>query len=64
MRQTKLRIGQKVVLKANKEEGWPREEGRYIGRSGNALMVEVFPRYRDSGDDDGLREVTLSQIER
>jgi hypothetical protein len=53
--------GQRVILKANKKEGWPEEQGYFIGMSGkNVAQVQVEPD--DFDDDDGLREVALSQI--
>lgn len=52
--------GQRVILKANRREGWPREQGFFLGMSGKrTALVQVKP---SESDDDGLREVTLSQI--
>lgn len=56
---TILRSDQKIVLKANKREGWPEERATYEGPSGTTThVVRVKPR----GNDDGLREVTTDQI--
>lgn len=54
------KAGERVILKANKKEGWAEEHGFFIGMSApKVAMVQVEP----SDDlDDGLREVTLNQI--
>lgn len=63
---TKFEVGQKVNLKANKEEGWPAEEGTITSIDdidNDVIMVKVDKKYRDGKDDDGLREVGVDQIE-
>lgn len=53
----KFKEGDRVILKANKKEGWPREAGVVLEDYGNgACMVEVDEKYRDEGDHDGLRD--------
>lgn len=55
---------QRVVLKANPEEGWEREEGVIDGPSGNKMwIVTIDPKYRTGRDDDGIREVSEDQFE-
>lgn len=50
--------GQRVILVEDEDEGWPREEGVVLGRSGNRVwLVEVDEEYRYGPEDDGLREV-------
>lgn len=60
----KLKEGSRVWLKANEDEGWPRQEAHVVFTSqmpwGVSVLVEVKP---DDPGDDGLREVTLDQIE-
>jgi len=52
-----FRIGQRVVLLPNKEEGWEREEGVVLEDIGDdAYVVEVDKQYRTSPTDDGLRD--------
>ena len=56
--------GQKVKLKADAEEGWPEEFGTVDGKSGKTTyIVTVDKKYRQGGADDGLREVSLDQLE-
>lgn len=57
-----MRIGDTVRLKPNAKEGFPEEFGSFLGKDGSAYMVQVFPAYREGRRDDGLRDVTLSQI--
>jgi len=68
----KVRRGNRIVLKANEEEDWPREEGvleDIIDMPwGTSVLVRVDERYRQVADgdsiiDDGLREVTADQVE-
>lgn len=58
-----LREGQRVILKANEKEGWPREEGVVEGIGRKWVTVRVDEKYRDEDDFDGLREVTRDQLE-
>jgi len=64
--------GQRVRLKPNKREGWPEEFGKVetIEKGDELVMVRVDKKYRDSKFDhalgkydDGLREVTIDQLE-
>ena len=63
--------GDRVRLKANPAEGWPEEEAIVVadeGAGGNPnykdhYLVEVEAVYGDTMDD-GLREVTIEQMER
>lgn len=71
----KLRVfkcGQKIILKANPAEGWEREEATVEGFPGdeiifdldqdlNALLIVGVKTTKE--DPDGLREVSLDQIE-
>lgn len=56
--------GQRVILRADPDEGWPRQEATIVGTTempwGLSIMVRVTP---EDIHDDGLREVTESQIE-
>lgn len=55
--------GDRVILKANKREGWPEERAEVLGGPDNgAWMVRVDECYRSEDDGDGLREVELSQL--
>jgi hypothetical protein len=61
-----FKVGQKVRLKANKEEGWPAEAGvieSIDDIENDVIMVQVDKKYRDDDDDEGLREVGVDQIE-
>jgi hypothetical protein len=52
--------GQKVVLKADAEEGWNEESGIIIEvEKGGMLIVKVEAQ---DEDDDGIREVSKDQI--
>jgi len=55
-----FRVGQRVVLPANKKEGWPREEARILGTSGKGMYIVDVGDGPDS--DDGIREVHKSGI--
>lgn len=58
-------IGNRVRLKPNPREAWPEEFGRYEGSSGNGCcVVKVDERFRCGPGDDGLREVTFTQVEK
>jgi hypothetical protein len=61
-----LKPGQGVVLKANPDEGWEREEATVVQVVqmpwGPSIVVEV-EHDPDYPFDDGLREVTEDQIE-
>lgn len=65
-KQTGLKEGDRIILKANKREGWPEERAEVeSGEVENGtLMVRVDECYREEDDGDGLREVTLSQVKR
>lgn len=52
--------GQRVILKANKKERWAEEHGIFVGMSGKTTALVGVESHEM--DDDGLREVTLSQI--
>ena len=60
----KIEIAQRVKLLADLEEGFPTEFGTVIqlGRK-DTIIVEVFPQYLTDEGDDGLREVSLDQVE-
>lgn len=62
--------GQRIILKANEQEGWPEEAATLLETvvlgadedpSHRVTMVEVAER-QGKQDADGLREVTLDQI--
>ena len=57
--------GDRVILKANKREGWKEERGEVeSGEVENGtLVVRVDECYRGEGDD-GLREPTLNQLKK
>lgn len=53
----KFRVGQRVRLLANKEEGWPAERGEVIeDNEDGSYVVEVDMKYRSGPDDDGVRD--------
>lgn len=52
----KFKEGDRVILLANKEEGWPREEGVVLDDENGSCVVEVDRKYRDGPSDDGLRD--------
>lgn len=55
--------GQRVILKANEEEGWPEERGVIDGPSGRKMwVVTVDKKFREPGDD-GLREIHEDGLE-
>jgi hypothetical protein len=55
--------GDKVILKANKKEGWKREEGEVIGEYDNGVhMVRLLAKYRSGKSDDLLREVPVESL--
>jgi hypothetical protein len=61
--------GTRVKLKADEQEGWPEQYGTSLGREGDSdvWMVSLDEEYRDKACkfyDDGLREVTVDQLER
>jgi hypothetical protein len=58
-----LTEGQKVRLKPNKSEGFTEEFGIIDSIDKSVVTVTVDKKYRDGPEDDGLREVTLDQIE-
>jgi hypothetical protein len=64
-----LLVGERVHLKANPQEGWPRQVARMLedttivedtdlARTMTCVMVKP-----ENGHDDGIREVPLNQIE-
>lgn len=59
----RYRVGQRVLLRANKKEGWEREGALIasIDRNRGTLTVYVDPH---DEYDDGLREITPGQINR
>ena len=64
----KFTAGQKVILKANADEGWPEETGKFVGYEDKGgfpdmCVVMVDDAYRRSPTDDGLREILLEGIE-
>ena len=55
--------GKRVILKANKEEGWPEERGTITtvqGRKG-MLIVKIDDKYI-KGNDDGIREIHQDDV--
>ena len=52
--------GDRVVLEANEEEGWPEEHGVFLDYEDDypgMCMVSVDKKYRAGRGDDGLREI-------
>ncbi len=61
----RFKEGDRVILKANKREGWPEERAEVLGGPDHgAWMVRVDECYRNDGDGDGLREVGLNQLKK
>ncbi len=57
------RPGTKVVLKANKKEGWPRQVAVVDGKSGREMyVVTLLKEFWDKEDRDGIREVYEGDI--
>lgn len=57
-------IGDRVVLAANEDESWEREHATVLDVQPNGtITVEVDKDERDGPQDDGLREITVDQIE-
>lgn len=58
-----MKVGGKVRLKANVEEGWAEETGTLLDLTSTyaTVQLDVMPD-REEGDD-GLRDVTLDQLE-
>ena len=56
------RPGTKIILKANKKEGWPEQVAVVDGKSRECYVVTLLKEFRDGKLDDGLREVTADQI--
>lgn len=55
--------GQRVLLLANAEEGWPEEVGTVLGADGNdSYLIELDLEFIDYLDDDGIRSVTTDQM--
>lgn len=54
--------GMRVMLRANKKEGWPAQRAIIVGvQRRGILTVRVDP---EDAMDDGLREITPDQIAR
>jgi hypothetical protein len=61
----KFKVGDRVILPANLEEGWSEERGKIIGDDNidnDVVMVEIDRRFRTSELDDGLREVYIKYV--
>ena len=58
----KFKVGDKVLLPANKKEGWPEQKGKVIEFSGKYLNVKLDDEYLEDEDDDGIREVTVKDV--
>jgi hypothetical protein len=59
--QHSYRVGDRVILCADPEEGWERQEARILATQPKRMYtVEVEP---EDERDDGLREITEDQIE-
>lgn len=57
----KVRVGDVVWLRANKQEGWSRERVKIVEvEKRGVLLVELVKHGRD---EDGLLEITADQIE-
>lgn len=57
----KFKVGQRVILKANKREGWMEEKGKVIMVENRGMyLVKVDKTYCSEMDDDGIREVHVS----
>jgi hypothetical protein len=56
----KYKVGDRVVLPANEEEGWVEQTGTVSAVEGkNMYLVDVTP---EDVDDDGIREVHASGL--
>ncbi len=58
--------GDRVTLKANAEEGWPEEKATIledVDDEDDTTVVQVDDEFLEDGMDDGLREITIDQIE-
>lgn len=59
----KFKEGDRVVLPANVEEGWPEERGTVQGAELNGTLCVVLDAlYRESEADDLLREVLAEDV--
>lgn len=65
-----FKVGDRVILPANAEEGWPEERGEVIEVQDQAqwpgmLVVGVDEEYlgNDGDDDDGIREVHENDVQ-
>lgn len=60
-------VGATVHLRADVEEDWPRETAEVVGYDerewGTCVTVRVVPDDRPPEDVDGVREVSLDQLE-
>lgn len=54
----------RVILKADEEEGWPEEKGTVLCTPGkdDVYVISVDDEYLIDGDDDGIREVSEDQL--
>lgn len=60
----KFREGQRVILKADPDEGWPEQRGVVDGPSGKTTyIITVDKKYREDKYDDGLRECYYEDLE-
>jgi hypothetical protein len=58
---SKFKEGQKVILLANEEEGWPEETGTVSAvEPKDMYVVDLDQKYIVDEDDDGVREVHAS----
>ncbi|MCG7840521.1 MAG: hypothetical protein MIO87_01275 [Methanomassiliicoccales archaeon] len=59
-----MKPGTRVTLREWEDEGRiePEQKGTVLGGT-DPVMVELDKRFRDGPHDDGLREVSLDQIE-
>jgi CRISPR/Cas system-associated exonuclease Cas4 (RecB family) len=65
---TKFRVGQRIVLPKNKEEGWPHQTGYIIYPEDQKIYpkmyaVEIDQQYRSDEHDDRIREVHEDDIQ-
>ena len=57
----KFHVGMRIKLKADPDEGWEAQEAQILGiQSPTMLTVAVKP---EDEYDDGVREVTVDQVE-
>lgn len=59
----KFKIGDRVILPANEEEGWLEERGEVIEvENKDMYIVQIDNVYLRDSEDDGIREVHISDI--